>query len=132
MRRFHVSLVFPLILAVAVAGCDSSTDVSEVEATGRWESAGALRVALDTDVRLVLTETSGGSVSGTWHMGGAVAQVMGTNQNGNLQLTLASFQGTNATFEGRFTDRYRMAGTINGVALDGEAVFRRTSFTTSN
>jgi hypothetical protein len=117
--------VLPLLFLALVA-CESSTDLDEVTATGRWDSVGALQ-----GVTLFLNPESGGNFTGTWSTHSATVSasiINGTNTNGTIRFTLTSFQGGNRTFEGRFTNEYRMEGTLDGVALNGAAVFRRSSF----
>ena len=127
MRRSALLFGFPILLIVALLGCDSATDLTEVTVQGHWDGVGAMQQTF-AGARLDLTQTADGEVNGTWRRGGSTGTVTGANQNGTLELTLFNFDAGTVVFEGRFTDRYRMEGVLNGSALDGPAVFRRVTF----
>jgi hypothetical protein len=127
MRRSALLFGFPILLIIALLGCDSATDLAEVTVQGHWDGVGAMQQTF-SGARLDLVQNADGNVTGTWRRGGSTGSVAGVNQNGNLELTLFSFETGTVVFEGRFTDRYRMEGVLNGTALDGPAVFRRVTF----
>lgn len=116
-----------MVLAIALMACDTSTDIENVTATGTWDGVGAMQATF-SGVRMDLNEAADGTITGTWRRGGSAAAVTGVNQAGNVELTLHGFEAGTVDFDGRFTNRYRMEGTLNGTALPGPAVFRRTSF----
>ncbi len=127
MRRSVLLLGLPIFLIVGLLGCDSATDLAEVTVSGHWDGVGAMQETF-SGARLDLTQTADGVISGTWRRGGLTGGVTGMNQGGDLEITLLNFQVGTVTFEGRFTDRYRMEGALNGSSLDGPAVFRRVTF----
>ena len=127
MRRLGLLCGLPILLIVGLLGCDSATDLTEVTVSGHWDGVGAMQETF-AGARLDLTQSADGVVSGTWRRGGLTGGVTGVNQNNQLEITLLNFQVGTVTFEGRFTDRYRMEGSLNGTSLDGPAVFRRVTF----
>lgn len=128
MRRRSFLFVLPMIAALGLIGCESSTDIQDLSATGRWDGVGALQQVYP-GLLLELSEQSDGQVSGCWRFRGTACQnVSGVNSAGSLDLTLASFPTGTAQFEGEFTHDFRMEGTLNGAQLNGSAVFRRTSY----
>ncbi len=122
-RGFLTLLAF--FTAAAITGCDTVTDLSEVSAEGRWDSAGALQ-----SVTLFINpESADGNFDGTWRLGDRSAAITsGRNENGTITFTLQNFNGGPVEFQGEFTNQYRLAGELQGMQLGGEAVFRRTSF----
>lgn len=129
MRRHSLLFALPLFVALALMGCESSTDIQDIDATGQWDGVGPLQQAYP-GLLLDLTQESNGVVTGSWRFrGGTSYHLSGTNSAGQLELTLSAFPtGTAAQFQGRFTNDFRMEGTLNGATLTGAAVFRRTSF----
>ncbi len=127
MRRVRLLPIFTLALFALVAGCESSTDIEDVTAQGRWDGVGALQSAYP-EVRLELSEDANGAISGTWRRGSQVGSASGTNANGSVTLQLTAFEVGTVTFTGRFTNRYRLEGSLSGTSLDGPAVFRRIRF----
>jgi hypothetical protein len=130
MRRHSLLFAFPLFMALALMGCESTTDIQDIDATGQWDGVGPLQQAYP-GLLLNLTQEPNGVVTGNWRFRGTASafNVSGTNSAGHLELTLSSFPtGTAAQFQGQFTNDFRMEGTLNGAALTGAAVFRRTSF----
>jgi hypothetical protein len=127
MRRRRFLPMLTLALFALVAGCESSTDIEDVTAQGRWDGVGALQSAYP-EVRLELTENADGVITGTWRRGSQGGSAVGTNTNGSVTLQLTAFQAGNVMFQGAFTNRYRLEGSLQGAALDGPAVFRRIRF----
>lgn len=131
MRRRGFLFILPIIAVVSLIGCESSTDIQDLNATGQWDGVGALQQAYP-GLLLQLSEQSDGQVSGCWRFRGTacpgVPNVSGVNNAGSLDLTFASFPTGTAQFEGRFSHDFRIEGTLNGAGLNGSAVFRRTSF----
>jgi hypothetical protein len=124
-RRFLPML--SLVLVALVAGCDSSTDVTDSSAQGDWDGVGALEASF-SGVRLALDETSGGTITGTWRRGSQVGSASGVNQNGQITLELSNFEVGTVVFQGSFSNRYRLEGELQGATLGGPAVFRRIRF----
>jgi hypothetical protein len=122
-RGFFTILAF--VTAAALSGCDTVTDLSEVSAEGRWDSAGALQ-----SVTLFINpESPDGTFNGTWRQGDRSAAITdGKNENGVITFKLQGFNGGAVDFSGEFTNQYRLAGDLQGMSLGGDAVFRRTSF----
>ena len=134
MRRRGFLFALPMIAVFALIGCESSTDIQDISATGRWDGVGPLQQVYP-GLLLQLSEQADGQVSGCWRFRGGTAcggpNVSGTNNAGILNLTLSGFpSGTQSPtqFQGQFSHDFRMEGTLNGASLDGQAVFRRTSF----
>jgi len=127
MRRSGLWLGFTVMLFVAMLGCDTGTDVTEVTVQGNWEGVGAMQTTF-ADARMDLTQDSDGTVSGSWRRQNFTGSVSGSNQSGNLQLTLHNFSQGAVVFEGRFRDGFTMEGSLNGTVLEGNAVFRRKHF----
>ncbi|TVR52662.1 MAG: hypothetical protein EA421_13170 [Gemmatimonadales bacterium] len=128
MRRRSFLFALPLIALFALMGCESSTDIQDISATGSWDGVGPLQQAY-SGLRLELEQQPNGNVSGQWWFaGGTRFSVTGTNNAGNLELTFSNFPTGTAQFQGQFTHDFRMEGTLNGANLTGAAVFRRTSF----
>ncbi len=109
-----------------VAACSSSTDLTQVSVQGSWDSVGALQNVSIT----VPSQNTDGSFTGSWRLsnGGTRFLADGMNTAGNVQFTLAAHPEGNLVFQGRFTDEYRLEGTLSGINLSGPAVFRRSSF----
>lgn len=127
MRRSLRLLGLPILLMAALAACDSATDLSEVTVTGQWDGVGPMQEAF-SGARMFLTESADGEISGSWRRGGLSGSVAGHNQGGDLEITLLNFEVGTVTFDGRFTDRYRMEGLLNGTSVETDAVFRRVNF----
>lgn len=130
MRRHSLLFAFPLMMALAFTGCESSTDIQDIDASGQWDGVGPLQQAYP-GLLLTLSQDANGAVSGTWRFRGTASafNVSGTNSAGQLDLTLTGFPaGSSSRFQGQFTNDFRMEGTLNGASLPGAAVFRRTSF----
>lgn len=127
MRRSALLFSLPILLLAVLAGCDSSTDLTEVTVTGQWDGVGPMQERF-SGARMDLVESADGQVSGSWRRGGSAGNVTGSNQNGNLELTLLNFEVGTVNFEGRFTDRYRLEGALAGGNVDITAVFRRVNF----
>jgi hypothetical protein len=123
------SFLFGLSLALLLplAACDSSTDVSSETVQGQWDGVGALQASFP-EVRLELLEDASGSIAGTWRRGGQAGMIQGTNQAGQVSLQLSNFEVGTVLFQGRFTNRYRLEGDLQGATLSGPAVFRRIRF----
>lgn len=124
-RRFLPALVFAF--AALVVGCESSTDIEDASAQGRWDGVGALQASFP-EVRLELAESANGTITGTWRRGSQVGSASGQNNNGQVILELSSFEVGTVVFQGRFTNRYRLEGALQGANLGGPAVFRRIRF----
>jgi hypothetical protein len=127
MLRRRFIPVLGLALLAMVAGCESSTDLDEASAEGRWDGVGALQSSFP-EVRLDLAESSNGTITGTWRRGSQTGSASGQNNNGQITLELSSFEVGTVVFQGRFTNRYRLAGQLQGATLGGDAVFRRVTF----
>jgi hypothetical protein len=128
-RRRLFSLPFLLLpfLVLGIAACESSTDLGTTSIGGRWDGVGALQAKFP-EVRLELTETSDGTISGTWRRGSSAGPAVGSNQGGQILLQLQSFEVGSVTFQGRFTNRYRLEGDLQGSGLGSPATFRRVRF----
>lgn len=127
MRRSLRLLGLPILLLATLVACDSATDLSEVTVTGQWDGVGPMQEAF-SGARMFLTESADGEISGSWRRGGFSGSVTGRNTEGSLEITLFNFEVGTVTFDGRFTDRYRMEGLLNGSAVETDAVFRRVTF----
>lgn len=123
--RRLLALFLPLVLLMS--GCDGSTDLADTTSQGGWYGVGALQSNFP-ELRMDLAENATGEIQGTWRRGGQGGAVTGNHQNGQVTLTLSSFAAGPVVFQGRLTTRYRLAGTLQGVNLPGEAVFVRTRF----
>jgi hypothetical protein len=129
IRRHVLALIFALPF-LALAGCESSTNIEDISATGRWDGVGAVQQSF-SGLRLELEEGAGGAITGSWWFGGATGSrsvVSGTNVAGVLDLTFFGLPGGTARFQGRFTHGYRIEGSLSSPALNAQAVFRRTRF----
>jgi len=129
IRRQFLALLFVLPF-LALAGCESSTDIQDLSASGRWDGVGSLQQSF-SGLRLELEEGAGGAITGTWWFGGATGSrsiVSGTNAAGVLDLTFFGLPGGTARFQGRFSHGFRIEGTVSSPALNSSAVFRRTRF----
>lgn len=118
--------VLTLLSVFFVAGCESSTDLDQVSVQGRWDSVGALR-----DVSLTVeNQAPDGSFTGTWRLANGQVRFLGDGMNsgGNVTFTLGGYPDGDAVFTGRFTNEFRLEGSLSGVTLSGPAVFRRSSF----
>ncbi len=124
-RRFFP--VLGLALMAFLVGCESSTDLDDASAQGRWDGVGALQASFP-EVRLDLAESSDGTITGTWRRGSQIGSASGQNNNGQITLELSSFEVGTVIFQGQFTNRYRLAGQLQGATLGGDAVFRRVTF----
>jgi hypothetical protein len=128
MLRRSLLMTVALLTAVVLTGCDTVTDLSEVTMEGRWDSVGALRAQMDQVTLMINPQSADGSFDGTWRVGNVVNAVTnGSKQGESVQFTLQGFFGQSVTFTGRLTDRFRMEGNLDGVPLDGPAVFRLSS-----
>jgi hypothetical protein len=127
MRRTFLASILSLALVALVAGCESSTDLDDVSAQGRWDGVGALGVQYP-DIRLELTENANGEITGIWRRGSSTGPAAGVNNNGQVTVELTSFEIGTVTFQGRFTNRFRLEGEIPGANIGGPAVFRRIRF----
>ncbi|CAN5813761.1 hypothetical protein BH23GEM11_BH23GEM11_07860 [soil metagenome] len=128
MLRRRLLPMLSLVLVALVAGCDSSTDVTDASAQGDWDGVGALEASF-SGVRLALDESSGGTITGTWRTrAGQVGSASGVNQNGQITLELTNFEVGTVVFQGSFSNRYRLEGELQGATLGGPAVFRRVRF----
>jgi hypothetical protein len=130
MRRRTFVLALPAAALLALAGCESSTDIRDISASGRWDGVGSLQ-AQYSSVTMDLQQGSNGSVSGTWAVRAQHSyqgSVSGSNTAGNMELTFFGFPSGTTRFQGRFTNDFRMEGTMDGANLNGSAIFRRTSF----
>ncbi len=130
MRRHHLSILGLAALAV-MAGCESSTDLATVSAGGQWDRAAPAEMSYP-EVRLRLVQNENGAITGCWAQAASCnvqsANVVGTNVNGDITLQFIGFPAANATFEGRFTNAYRLEGRLQGTNLNDPAVFRRIQF----
>lgn len=122
-----------LLLSATIFGlsaCGSSTDLADVDLVGRWDGVGALQSSNDgTNITVYIESHSGSTFTGSWRRSAGVlyqGSIANTSfQNGDVSFRLAGFPGTDPTFEGKLTNSQRMAGSLDPVSLDGEAVFRR-------
>jgi len=127
MLRRRLLPVLSLALMALVVGCESSTDLEDTTAQGHWDGVGALQSSFP-EVRLDLAESSTGTITGTWRRAGQVGSVSGVNTNGQITLELSSFEIGTVVFQGKFSNRYRLEGNLQGASLGGPAVFRRIRF----
>jgi hypothetical protein len=127
MLRRRLLPVLSLALMALVVGCDSSTDLEDATAQGHWDGVGALQSSFP-EVRLDLAESPTGTITGTWRRAGQVGSVSGVNNDGQVTLELSSFEIGTVVFQGRFSNRYRLEGDLQGASLGGPAVFRRIRF----
>lgn len=124
-----------LLLSAAIFGlsaCGSSTDLAGVNLVGRWDGVGALQSSDDgAGITVYIASHSGSTFTGSWRRSQDVLYqgniTAASFQNGEITFRLAGFPGTDPTFAGKLTDAQRMAGSLDPVALSGQAVFRRGS-----
>jgi hypothetical protein len=127
-RRIFLALALALPFGlVSLTGCESSTDLGNTSIGGRWDGTGALQERFP-EVRLELSEGADGAITGTWRRGSSAGPAQGTNQGGQIVLQLQSFELGTVTFQGRFTNRYRLEGDLQGAGLGAPATFRRIRF----
>ncbi len=128
MRRRSFLFAVPMLAALALVGCESSTDIQDISATGRWDGVGSLQQSYP-GLRLELQQDGNGNVSGQWWFtGGNRFTVTGRNNAGDVELNLLNFPSGTARFRGRFSHEFRIEGSLDPANLNGTAVFRRTSF----
>jgi len=132
MRRVRNLLAFPLVL-LALAACDSPSDIDDVTMQGRWDAVGPLREAVPS-LRLVITADAGGVFTGTWSMRDVPgSRALGGVRTGNsVVLTLETYPLPGGgfgprTFTGELEDIWVMRGSIN-IPSETGAAFRRSSF----
>jgi hypothetical protein len=126
-RLLRPSLWLLLPAVLFISACDGATTVEDTSTQGGWYGVGALQGSFP-ELRMDLTENAAGEVQGAWRRGGQGGAVTGTHRNGQITLTLSNFEVGTVVFQGRLTTRYRLAGTLQGFNLPGEAVFVRTRF----
>lgn len=120
------------VLFFGVSACGSSTDLANVDLVGRWDGVGALQSSDDgANITVYIHSHSGSTFTGSWKRvqantrTGAISDA--SFQNGEITFHLDAFPGTDPTFTGRLTDGQRMAGSMDPLSLNGQAVFRRGS-----
>jgi len=130
MRPIRSFLAIAVLTAV-LAGCESSTDLSEVTMEGKWDGMGEL-YGVVPNFRMSVNANPDGTFSGSWtsaYHSGTVGQ--GTRSGESIQFTLFGFPGGSRTFQGVLTNRLRIEGTLTPAVAEvtGSAAFRRSSFT---
>lgn len=126
-RSFFLTMTF--VLAIGLVACDTVTDLGTVNLEGRWDSVGALQAETGGVVLFFNPPDADGTFTGTWRVSIEGASVTGpvlngSNREGEVEFTLQGFFGDSMIFNGRLTNRFRMAGDLVGFGLDDAAVFR--------
>lgn len=126
-RSFFLTMTF--VLAIGLVACDTVTDLGTVNLEGRWDSVGALQAETGGVVLFFNPPDADGTFTGTWRVSIEGASVTGpvlsgSNRDGEVEFTLQGFFGDSMIFNGRLTNRFRMAGDLVGFGLDDAAVFR--------
>ena len=118
--------IFSILLVVLVS-CDSSTDLADEDLVGRWDGVGALQTSSETFGLALHVQSSGQSVQGSWRKGSSQGSLgLGAFSDGEVTFRLNGFVGQ-PTFTGRLTNKHRLEGDFDALALEGAAVFRRSS-----
>ena len=118
--------IFSILLVVLVS-CDSPTDLADEDLVGRWDGVGALQTSSETFGLALHVQSSGQSVQGSWRKGSSQGSLgLGAFSDGEVTFRLNGFVGQ-PTFTGRLMNKHRLEGDFDALALEGAAVFRRSS-----